>query len=343
MTTGQPWSRAEVESIVDDYFDMLGMELSGRRYAKSQHRAALVERLPGRSEGSIEFKHCNISAVLSESGRPIIDGYKPRTNIQELLRIVVDEKWPDFNESKSEVFPSALGRGEWRTDVVSCIDRLGTVFLLDDVYRFEEILSSFHPENRNVRAIIRRSLQELRDLGVIVFVDNRGRYRKTPGFPAGVEIVDIDAGESSDPFEMNDDVPNDPAERYLRAIRSRRGAPSFRRKLMRLYDGKCAVTGDGPAEVLEAAHIEPHAVSGRNSISNGLLLRADVHTLFDLDLLRINPETFGVEIADKLRSTTYKLLQGTSLRPRVGGGTPSRKLLRDRYLKLKDQAQPRLF
>lgn len=67
---GEDWTRREVELIVADYLDMLMRELTGQRYNKAAHRKRLLEHLPGRSNGSIEFKHANISAVLVELGFP---------------------------------------------------------------------------------------------------------------------------------------------------------------------------------------------------------------------------------------------------------------------------------
>lgn len=60
----EDWSRDEVEAIVGDYFAMLRAELAGEVYSKTAHRRALAPLLSGRSDGSIEFKHANISAVL---------------------------------------------------------------------------------------------------------------------------------------------------------------------------------------------------------------------------------------------------------------------------------------
>lgn len=87
--SGEDWSRAEVEAITADYLDMLALELSGAPYNKAAHRRALLPRLSGRSEQSIEFKHANISAALLEAGFPYIQGYKPRSNYQQLLADVV--------------------------------------------------------------------------------------------------------------------------------------------------------------------------------------------------------------------------------------------------------------
>lgn len=88
---GGDWSRDEVVAIVSDYMDMLALELSGSPYSKTKHRKALAAKLDGRTEGAIEFKHANISAALLERGFPYIDGYKPRPNLQGLIRDVVAE------------------------------------------------------------------------------------------------------------------------------------------------------------------------------------------------------------------------------------------------------------
>ncbi len=86
------WSRVEVEAITADYLDMLSLELAGVPYNKAAHRRSLLARLDGRSEASIEFKHANISAALLGAGFPYIQGYKPRSNYQQLLAEVVSER-----------------------------------------------------------------------------------------------------------------------------------------------------------------------------------------------------------------------------------------------------------
>jgi uncharacterized protein DUF3883 len=88
--TGKDWSEKEVRLIVADYFEMLEAELLGRAYKKSEHRKALTPQLSGRSEGSIEFKHQNVSGVLVELGLPYIEGYKPRSNYQSILSTEVE-------------------------------------------------------------------------------------------------------------------------------------------------------------------------------------------------------------------------------------------------------------
>jgi hypothetical protein len=93
------WSNMEVELIVADYFNMLLLELQGKDYSKAKHRRALLPFLSHRSEGSIEFKHQNISAVLIKLGQPYIRGYLPRYNYQKIL----EEKVIDYLSTHNNI------------------------------------------------------------------------------------------------------------------------------------------------------------------------------------------------------------------------------------------------
>lgn len=86
------WSREEVEAIVADYLQMWTMEQAGQNFSKTEHRKNLMRLLPGRSDGSIEFKHGNISAAMSDLGWPCIRGYRPRVNYQALVAIVLADQ-----------------------------------------------------------------------------------------------------------------------------------------------------------------------------------------------------------------------------------------------------------
>lgn len=85
---GADWTLEEVELIVADYFAMLAAELTGQSYSKAEHNRRL-QQSTGRSKGSIEFKHQNISAVLVNFRQPFISGYLPRQNYQSLLERAV--------------------------------------------------------------------------------------------------------------------------------------------------------------------------------------------------------------------------------------------------------------
>jgi hypothetical protein len=108
--TGDDWDRIEVELIVSDYLDMLLCELAGQPYNKTAHRRQLQQRLGGRSEGSIEFKHANISAVMLELGYPYIRGYQPRSNFQRSMLVDVVQAHVLQHSELDDVTLSAVER-----------------------------------------------------------------------------------------------------------------------------------------------------------------------------------------------------------------------------------------
>ena len=96
--------------------------------------------------------------------------------------------------------------------------------------------------------------------------------------------------------------------RVYRQIVARRGQPGFRAALLEAYQGRCAITGcDAPA-ALEAAHLRPYRGPDSNDVTNGLLLRADIHTLLDLRLLAPDPATRTIVISKLLGGTQYETL-----------------------------------
>jgi hypothetical protein len=94
------WTDEQNDATVADYFAMLAADLAGRRYNKAEHRRRL-KAVIGRSDGAIEFKHQNISAVLKGLGETWIEGYKPAFNFQgSLVDAVIRwlERHPDWIE-----------------------------------------------------------------------------------------------------------------------------------------------------------------------------------------------------------------------------------------------------
>ncbi|WP_261988173.1 HNH endonuclease [Streptomyces sp. gb1(2016)] len=95
---------------------------------------------------------------------------------------------------------------------------------------------------------------------------------------------------------------------------ARRGQNAFRKALIREYGLICAITGAAPAEVLEAAHLRPFAKTEQHRIEEGLVLRVDMHRLFDSGLLAISPDLV-VRIAPTLAGhSAYSALDGSPLR-----------------------------
>ncbi|MFV8571319.1 DUF3883 domain-containing protein [Marinobacter sp. SBS5] len=91
MPKASHWSEKEIALTVADYMKMLTLELAGQRYNKTSHRRELLQKLNGRSNGAVELKHQNISAVLRDLNCFWIPGYKPRGNYQQALAVYVED------------------------------------------------------------------------------------------------------------------------------------------------------------------------------------------------------------------------------------------------------------
>ena len=122
----------------------------------------------------------------------------------------------------------------------------------------------------------------------------------------------------------------DRRERVLRSIKERRGQSSFRKKLIKRYGPNCMVSGCNLLDIVEAAHISPYRGPVDNHPDNGLLLRADLHTLFDLDLMGIDPETYRVAMAPSAEQAGYSSFSGKKLFTK-GKQLPSKKALAERW------------
>jgi hypothetical protein len=129
------------------------------------------------------------------------------------------------------------------------------------------------------------------------------------------DLIDSEAHDTPaaafDPMSISD-----ARERIASEIVRRRGQPTFRKRLMRIYSGRCVISGSAEGEVLEACHILPYRGPSTNHPSNGLLLRADLHILFDLGLITIDSRNMQVEMHPSLRTSEYFAFHGKKL-PKV--------------------------
>lgn len=131
--------------------------------------------------------------------------------------------------------------------------------------------------------------------------------------------IDQESARSEDP---SDDY--DARLRVMRQIVARRGQSAFRASLLDAYQGRCAITGCDAVAALEGAHLRPYRGPHSNTVANGLPLRADVHTLFDLRLLAPDPDTRKIVISKLLAGTQYESLTGVQLaEPPVAAHRPS--------------------
>jgi uncharacterized protein YjbI with pentapeptide repeats len=126
-----------------------------------------------------------------------------------------------------------------------------------------------------------------------------------------VDFIKINDEETSLTFEQaKEQINKSINQRFI----GRQGQSKFRKALLNAYNGRCVITGCNIEAALEAAHIIPYCLTKDNNILNGLLLRADIHTLFDFNLVVINPDTTFVYLDNRLQqSDSYRKLHRSSL------------------------------
>src|ERR1043165_4427698 len=83
--------------------------------------------------------------------------------------------------------------------------------------------------------------------------------------------------------------PSSPAYGKSILTKVRIGQPAFRVLVTDAYSRRCAITGEKTLPVLEAAHIKSYAADGPHRLNNGILLRSDLHKLFDLGYVTVTP------------------------------------------------------
>ncbi len=149
------------------------------------------------------------------------------------------------------------------------------------------------------------------------------------------EVIQLVAVRQKYDQDFSDcDTLEDARERVLASIVRRQGQFQFRQQLIKAYKGKCAISGSDVEQSLEAAHIIPYNGKETNNTSNGLLLRADLHTLFDLKLITIDPDTMKVLISPELMKTQCRAFwQKKLMLPDHIPDRPDEKAIRTHYEK----------
>ncbi len=111
----------------------------------------------------------------------------------------------------------------------------------------------------------------------------------------------------------NLDPDHDARVRVQASVVRRQGQGAFRKALLRAYSSRCAVSGCDVEDVLDAAHITPYLGDHTDLVSNGILIRTDLHALFDRGLIAIDPRDRTVVVSDRLIGSDYASLHGAKV------------------------------
>jgi hypothetical protein len=114
-------------------------------------------------------------------------------------------------------------------------------------------------------------------------------------------------------LEFDPHATQDNRLKVIAEVHRRQGGPRFRRALLQAYRGRCAMTRYDAEPALEAAHILPYRGPQTNHPANGLLLRADMHDLFDLGLVSVDADTMRLRLSTELAGTEYERYEDAAL------------------------------
>ncbi|MBX3489666.1 MAG: HNH endonuclease [Parvibaculum sp.] len=135
--------------------------------------------------------------------------------------------------------------------------------------------------------------------------------------------------------DIDHDIPTDDHRRFAnRRTPVRPGQPAFRRMILEAYRHRCAITNCDVKTALEASHIGKYFGPRSDRIYNGVLLRVDLHRLFDAHLISIDPDSWKVRISPAISHSTYAKWEGHPFRvPERDDQKPNKKELKEHLLK----------
>lgn len=147
------------------------------------------------------------------------------------------------------------------------------------------------------------------------------------------QVVTIKYFDQYDPIRLiqqeldNFDLVNEPRFNKKLSANSREGQSLFKGRILKAYDNKCCITGENIPELLEAAHIQEYKNRYSNHVQNGLLLRVDIHRLYDNQLIFID-ENYIIHVSALVTSKQYRQYHGKPISlPKLVNQLPSKTAL----------------
>ncbi len=162
---------------------------------------------------------------------------------------------------------------------------------------------------KNIQTHFSTPLRKFNNNALLRFVIKSDEYFQPINFNTSIKYQVPENYLDFDP--QNDE---DARQRIEKSIVLRQGQPKLRKILLEGYSKQCCISGCCVDAILEAAHIMPYRNDETNHPSNALLLRADLHTLFDRNLIGINPTNFQIKIHTKLLGSEYEKYENQFLK-----------------------------
>ncbi len=147
------------------------------------------------------------------------------------------------------------------------------------------------------------------------------------------QVVKIKYFDQYDPFMQsqeerdNFNLINEPRENKPTVTNSRERQSEFKGRILKAYHSRCCISGETISELLEAAHVQEYRNTSSNHVQNGLLLRIDIHRLYDNHLLFID-SNYIIHVSNLVTSQQYRQLHGQTITlPDLDYSWPSKEAL----------------
>lgn len=305
---GTKWSDAELEAAVAAYWQMQQHELSGTPYNKRAIYRELAEA-HGRTEKSFEYRMQNISAVLDGMGRPWVSGLKPATNVG------------DRNVTRLK---KILSGASYRMKLPEMRQWLIHVARQREKVTYGALMAAFDIDRYSLRAALGRLGHQAVDNGepvLTALVVSQKTGRCSEGIEKEFGVTDDEAERKKlydywSSREVDLPKPDDEADQSMPAraarfarVKIRPGQARFRRAVFLACKGRCVLTGCALDKALDAAHRKGRSWQrGHNKAKDGILLRKDLHALYDCGQLQIDAK--GLVELDAKATQHYPEIQG---------------------------------
>ncbi|MBD9479864.1 HNH endonuclease signature motif containing protein [Pseudoxanthomonas sp. PXM02] len=288
---GTGWNDRELAAAVVAYRKMQELDASGVSYNKSKVYRDLGATF-GRDAGAFERRMQNISAVLSDMGRPWLKGLAPQANVGPRV----------MPKLRKLLEPNAIA--PYHAKLPAMRQWLIEVARVADTTTYGALMAGFSLDRFNLRAALGALGHEAHRRGepiLTALVVNAATRRCSAGLEREFGVVDDDAERqrlyqywrrtpdtSMTDLEPEDNSLGQRASKFSRqAVRPEQVA--FRKRVFLASNGMCTVSGCSIPRALDAAHIKGRDWrKGHNKASDGLLLRKDLHALYDCGLLEID-------------------------------------------------------
>lgn len=304
MSESAGWSDEELAASVAAYRRMQGMDAQGIHYVKADVYRQLAGKF-GRTEKAFEFRMQNISAVLESLGQPWLQGLRPAANVGGNIA----------HRLGSLLNPPAQAAYIAKLPTMRCwlieVARRGATATYGD------LMAAFNVDRFSLRFALGRLGREAQHNGepiLTALVVNQATGRCSSGLAREFGVEDdvlerkrlyefwiVRSPPEVVPFDEFDSSAESRAARFAR-VKIRPDQTRFRKAVYLACGGRCVLTGCSLERALDAAHLRGRKwQTGHNKATDGVLLRKDIHALYDAGHLRLEQDG-SVDLDEEVKS-----------------------------------------